>query len=269
MQETLPRNIANNADYPNTQFVVVDYDSRDGLEVWMKEHYSHEIESGLIKYVKLAHPSDFRMPHAKNLAHRMGDGDILVNLDADNVTAEGFASWVQKQFARDENIFIAPKPMISAVHKLTNGETTGVNGRIVVSRKHFEHVHGYDETKNFTRNEDVDFCGRLAAIGVRRYHLPLMQYGSVIQHDDAERTKHLGEGHREAVTATLEEWGNHRLVGAMRWALKGHKPEQRPSDGVNPGGKVGCAEVYVNFSDKPITIPPLEVRALEPAGHGR
>lgn len=267
LEKTLKQNIENNADYDHVQFVVVDYDSKDGLEQWMKKHYSHQIETGLIKYVKLAAKEGedipFHMSHAKNLAHRMADGDILCNLDADNITPQGFASWVAEEFSRakryNDKIFIAPKPLYSGIHTLLKGRVTGVNGRIVVTREDFERVRGYNEQFQGCRDgQDTDFAGRLEAAGVTRRKMDLDMYGSVVQHGNGERIQHLSPDNRLAAEKRLASGAAKGWTGKLHWALHGHQPTQRSSDDVNPSGNVGCAEVFINFSDKAEAIPPFE-----------
>src|SRR4051812_19983514 len=45
---TLPQNMADNADYPDLEFLVLDYHSEDGLESWMAEHMRPHIEAGRV-----------------------------------------------------------------------------------------------------------------------------------------------------------------------------------------------------------------------------
>ena len=37
IRQTLPKNIADNSDYENVEFILLDYNSSDGLEEWVKE----------------------------------------------------------------------------------------------------------------------------------------------------------------------------------------------------------------------------------------
>ena len=89
LKQTLPANIEACKGYPNTEFVILDYDSRDGLEQWIKDNFQEEIKSGLVRYAKLDGATDFKMAHAKNMVHRLATGDVLCNVDADNFLASG------------------------------------------------------------------------------------------------------------------------------------------------------------------------------------
>ena len=115
IEQTLPANIRDNADYPNCKFVLVDYCDPGPLRKYLRENHSPDIESGVLAVYHYfgrvespgihAEPGDtpFRMAHAKNMAHRLGileGADILVNLDADNFTGPGFAVWVAEQFSQ-------------------------------------------------------------------------------------------------------------------------------------------------------------------------
>ena len=275
LKQTLPQNIANNThpdgSGPVVQFVVVDYDSdQDGLEQFMKDNYSDQINSGLIKYVKLAQAAKFDMPHAKNVAHRMADGDILCNLDADNVTAPNFAAWLKHTIdafaSHDINLCIRPNVRLSAVKKLAGGEVTGVNGRIAVKREFFEAVHGYDETMKTTRSEDADFVARLEAIGVHPRFLDLDKYGKVVQHDDVERSANMSDEHKAALDEMFRHGG---FANRARRFIRGSRYDIGDKNPVaNPDGNCGCAEVYVNFSKTPYTISPLPPQVEKAAGRG-
>ena len=50
LAQTLPQNMADNADYPALEFVLLDYNSRDGLEPWVREQLLPHIESGRLVY---------------------------------------------------------------------------------------------------------------------------------------------------------------------------------------------------------------------------
>src|SRR6516164_7125560 len=97
IRQTLPANLADNANYDNCKFVLLNYSSPDGLEQYVREHHEADIAAG--RLAMYTHPTDgpFRMAHAKNMAHRRGmleHADILVNLDADNFTGRSFAQYV-------------------------------------------------------------------------------------------------------------------------------------------------------------------------------
>src|ERR1700748_3109986 len=84
LSETLPRNIRENMDYPNVEFVVLNYNSRDDMDNWIKYNMMDYIRSGILKYYKTTEPAYFDRSHSKNMALRLATGDILCMVDADN-----------------------------------------------------------------------------------------------------------------------------------------------------------------------------------------
>ena len=56
LQETLPKNIEDNLDYPNVEHVILDYNSQDGLEDWIKANYMQEIDDGRMLYARTDQP---------------------------------------------------------------------------------------------------------------------------------------------------------------------------------------------------------------------
>src|SRR5688572_31144005 len=92
LAQTLPRNMADNADYPALEFVLLDYHSRDGLEQWVKDHLMPHIESGRLVYARTVEPEWYEMAHSRNVAFKLASGQIVCNVDADNWTGPGFAA---------------------------------------------------------------------------------------------------------------------------------------------------------------------------------
>lgn len=92
IKKTLPRNIKYNEDYPNLEFVILDYNSQDDLEEWVKNNMMEHIETGRVVYCKTSTPKFYSMTKSRNLAFKMASGDTVHNLDADNYTHDGFAT---------------------------------------------------------------------------------------------------------------------------------------------------------------------------------
>ena len=93
---TLPKNMADNADYPNLEFVVLDYNSTDGLGEWIKTEMMEYIKSGRLTYARISEPKYFYMAHSRNLAFKIASGEIVNNLDADNFCQKGFAYYINR-----------------------------------------------------------------------------------------------------------------------------------------------------------------------------
>jgi hypothetical protein len=167
LQETLPENIETASKYNNIEFVLLDYNSEDGLEEWIREEMMPFIESGKLVYYKTTEPKFFNMSHAKNMVHRLATNDVVCNLDADNLLSDEFIKQLRYEFSNDINVVLKP-----------NSNLKGNAGRISLSRENFLKLRGYDESANGWGNEDQDFFNKcdvhgLTAIKVKdAYSIP-------------------------------------------------------------------------------------------------
>jgi hypothetical protein len=170
--------------YERAKFIVLDYGSRDNLLSYLKTSYAEEIESGrLVVYSLLSPLGPFRMAHAKNMAHRLGmieGGEILVNLDADNFTGEGFAHYIAQQFAADDDVFLWSEMIQGVLPR-------GIHGRIAVTARAFLNSGGYDEKYDTWGPDDKDFNARLRRLGYspRKIDRRFLEKG--VNHNDRMR----------------------------------------------------------------------------------
>jgi glycosyltransferase involved in cell wall biosynthesis len=151
---TLPRNIADNAMYPNVEYVIVDYNSNDGLAEWIRLNYMHMIKSGTMVHVRTTEPKFFSMTHSRNIGFLCASGDIVNNVDADNYTKSGFAA---------------------KLNEMANGRTSHVvfvkskrllRGRIGFFRYDFvNELGGYDEDIKGYGADDRDIYDRAGRLG--------------------------------------------------------------------------------------------------------
>lgn len=181
LKETFIRNIQDNMDYGNIEFILLDYGSRDDMYEWAQTALSSYINAGLVSYYRTTTPLFFHMSHSKNMAFRLGTGDILCGIDADNYTGAGFAAYVNEQFNREGEIFIAP-PRIAADRKWWD-----VQGRVCVRKEDFHHLKGYDEKVVEYGFEDQDFKSRLEAMGRKRITIKEECFLHAITHDNSLR----------------------------------------------------------------------------------
>jgi Sulfotransferase domain len=182
---TLPKNLSDNADYPNAVFIILNYGSTDDLMEYLRAEHSAAIDSGRV--VVYSYPATmFRMAHAKNMAHRLAireGADILVNLDADNFTGPGFAAWIAAQFAgHGPDTFLAMGKMIPGV------SPRGISGRIVVTKHAFLAAGGYDERFETWSPDDKDFNIRLRRMGYQWREIP-GRFLDCVRHNDKMRFK--------------------------------------------------------------------------------
>lgn len=228
---TLPQNIADNRDYPNCKFVVLDYNSGDGLLPWLKENWNPQVSV----YSECTAPK-FRMAHAKNMAHRLGimeRADVLVNLDADNFTGPGFASFVARHFREH-----GPNSFLWG--KMVQGTTPrGVSGRIAVSAQSFLKAGGYSEQYDAWGPDDLDFKTRLKSLGNEPHEIPV-EYLRALRHPDKLRFRE----YPEAAPANLD---SETAAG-------------NTTETIANFGNVGCGSVYRNFGQASLKLDPIPTR---------
>ena len=161
LKETLPKNIEDNKNYSNLEFVILDYNSNDNLGDWMKKNMFKHIETGRVSYYRTTEPKYFSMSHSRNIAFKVATGEIVNNLDADNYTAsptknadECWASYLNRLANQQDEKAIFAKGK------------RGMHGRIGFYKKDFiELLGGYDEDLLGYGHDDHDLVQRSWALG--------------------------------------------------------------------------------------------------------
>lgn len=183
---TLQQNIDDNKDYPNLEFIVLDYNSQDGMEKWMQVNMMHYIQSGLIKYYRTPDPEFFMHSHSKNMAFRLATGDIVCNINADHFIGKGFADYVNELFNREPQIVITCDDYFKTRPDY-KAPATDVMGKVCVKRADFNQVTGFDEKIVNYGFEDTDFINRLELSGLKRSFIERPSFFKFISHDNEER----------------------------------------------------------------------------------
>jgi len=164
LRETLLLNIEHSKSYSNLEFVLLNYNSKDELEEWVKENLMEHIESGRLVYYKTEEPEFFDMSHAKNIVSKLASGDIINNLDADN--------WVynikkEKQEFDMSWAHYLNKTANEFPEKAIFVKSNRVpHGRMGFYKKDFvELLGGYDENFKSYGYEDYDIVERAIQLG--------------------------------------------------------------------------------------------------------
>jgi len=184
LKQTLPVNLEDNRSYKNIEFVLLDYNSTDGLEEWVKSDLEKYIDEGILVYYKTTEPTYFHRSHSRNMAFQLATGDVICNIDADNFTGKDFAQYIYEHFAVNSNIFIAADTLDR--HYFIRD----VFGRICFWKDDFYTVGGFDETMDGYGSEDLDLLNRLKGLGREEVIIMDMAFLSAITHDDGERVQH-------------------------------------------------------------------------------
>lgn len=230
LRETFPRNLKENEGYKDLEFVILDYDSQDGMEAWARKELAGLTKSGRVVYGKITGVPRFHHAHAKNVAHLLASGDLVVNLDADNFTGKEYAAEMARIFeeAGQRTLICVP----DTLHK-----SPSLYGRIGMGNTLFKELRGYDESIMGWAVEDTDLCHRAIGRQAALRHVEVPGIGA-IEHPMAERGK---DGGYDPVA------NQNRVREFLR-----HKRRTDPKGlGVNLKGW-GRATVVVNFGEKTV-----------------
>lgn len=239
LKMTLPKNLADNADYPDCVFIVLDYGSQDDLRAYMLAHHGADLASGRLVFYSRQHDGPFKMAHAKNIAHRLGilhGAQILVNLDADNYTGRNFAYYVDAEFVRiGDRGFLRGRMVKGFMPR-------GIAGRIAVTSKAFLKLGGYDEAYAAWGPDDWDFNARLRRVGYEPFDIPV-QFLSGHNHSDGIRFRDYpaARANAEKYDCTVEITESTRTIVNF--------------------GRFGCAELVRNLDyTARVVLDPLPTR---------
>lgn len=157
LKHTLEKNIKDNINYPNVEFVLINYNSQDQLDEYVKDNLSKYIKSGILNYYKTTEPQKFHASKAKNLSHALAKGDIVCNVDGDNFIGKDFAYYLNYAFNQYgvNNIYQFHKPPY-----------WGTVGRLAFFKEKFLALGGYDESLLPIGHEDADLINRGRKMGL-------------------------------------------------------------------------------------------------------
>jgi predicted glycosyltransferase involved in capsule biosynthesis len=166
-------------DHHDIEFILLDYNSSDTIEQWVKEKLLQHIENKTLVYFKTTQPESYHRSHSRNMAFRLASGDILVNLDADNFIGKGFVKYIREKM--NESNFLAVDE--------NGNQLKDTLGRICVWKKDFERARGYDERMSGYGFEDLDFKTRLIKLGLKLLPIKNSSYLKSVPHDNFTRIK--------------------------------------------------------------------------------
>jgi hypothetical protein len=184
LSQTLPANLINSSKFFNKEFVILDYNSQDGLYNWAKKHLRYWERIGVVKYLRTSTPKFFSPAHAKNIAHRNASGDILCNLDCDNFIVEGFCEYLIQVFSKPNQYFLSGSEDAFG--------NNGCCGKIATKKEHFYSVNGYDEDKKLNLGwgwDDVNFRIRVQEHNRLKTVYSELNHNIVIDHSNHIRTR--------------------------------------------------------------------------------
>jgi len=225
LKKTYLKNIKDNINYPDIEFVLLNYGSKDDMEAWAKDNLSEYIDKGIVKYYHTDQPEKFHACKAKNLAHRLATGEILVNMDADNYSGQDFAFYVNHTFKNSSSI--------SCQFAGKGFRFFDTCGRIALLKDQFDKVGGYNEALAPFAGEDIDLLKRLEILGIKINVIDVVNFLRTVKHDNKLRLKNLGNDSMDGMRQFNRD------------LTQKHVSEQRPQVNTNGFTKY---KVYKNFS---------------------
>jgi len=157
-RQTFPSNANIVTKFSSIQWVVLNYNSRDNLDDFI---YNQVERVPNLVYARDSSGRTWHASVAKNIAHTVASGDILVNFDCDNYI-DNLLSTVARSFAAGASV----------VHNWSGTYRDGTFGRIAINRHLFSQLGGYDEALQPMGHQDHDLLNRASAFGIRVEHLP-------------------------------------------------------------------------------------------------
>ena len=164
IKKTLITNLFDNNN-PNVEFILVDFNSSDGLKeyIYTNQIIKKYLDKKQLKYFFTDKLKYWHASIAKNTAHKLASGNIVVNLDCDNyIGKDGADILIDKFKNKGENIIISQTSQIYG---------SGTAGRISLTKKNFIKLGGYDEQFYPMGYQDTDLIERAVRFNIKFIHL--------------------------------------------------------------------------------------------------
>lgn len=155
LKQTYIKNIEDNKDYPNIEFVLLNYNSHDDLDTWVYRELDPYDKTGIFCYYHVDWPKYYSMAHSRNVAFKLATGDIVCSVDGDHFINKGFAAKIN-ELANT----LGPKTIFVKSEQKNRG-------RIAMFKKDFLDIGGYDEEIKDYGFEDRDLLYRASALGFK------------------------------------------------------------------------------------------------------
>lgn len=169
LKEALPVIIKSANGSPPCEIVVLNYDSKDGLEDYLEEvKRTIPLTPGNVLLTpKVSNEKYYNSARARNCCVKASTGEYIIQLSAEALPVENYVAEMRKLIEEEH-----PAWMVENSH--TFHEYKAYMGRfIVVERNEFINAGGFDERFNVYAPEDKDICMRLTRRGGK-----LVVYGS-------------------------------------------------------------------------------------------
>jgi len=180
VKKTLEKNILDNIDYPKIEFVLLNYNSQDGLDEWVKNNMMMYIDKGILNYYKTTEPKFYSMTHSRNVCFKLAQGDIVNNVDGDHYINKGFANVI--------NLLANQKHKKTVFVKSRQKN----RGRLGFFKKEFLWLGGYNEEIEGYGFDDEDLLARAYHSG-----FSIMKFGGEYMKITNDHKRHIMDNYSD------------------------------------------------------------------------
>lgn len=179
LKQTLPVNLKNN-DPKYVEFILVDFNSNDGLKKYIYKNFRKELKSNYLKFYSTNQLKYWNASIAKNTAHILANNSFIVNLDCDNFTGQDGGKKLLDIHNDNPN---------SIIHQTDFIRGSGNTGRISLSKDNFIKLGGYNESFYPSGYNDPDLINRAIAFNIKYISWTNVNYNQCIKNSKEENIK--------------------------------------------------------------------------------
>jgi hypothetical protein len=161
LEQTYIKNIETALDQdPDTKFVLLNYNSQDGMDKWVKSCLIKYIKKGIVKYLRNTTATEFSQSRTKNITLKHGLHEIVCNLDADNVITTRYMKKIIKVWNDPTCRIGGSGGIVTEDDLVISCPLPHVWGRLSMYKKTLITLGGFDEQMRGWGGEDIDFMNR-------------------------------------------------------------------------------------------------------------
>jgi glycosyltransferase involved in cell wall biosynthesis len=162
LKQTLPLMLRQ----PRAEVIVVDYGCEQGTAAWVKENHP------AAKLVEVNDDPVFCLARARNLGAKEASHDLLCFIDADVLLHQDLVEWLDLN-QKPNGFYMYPEPAVIELF-----------GFVIVPRKHFFRIAGYDEAFSGWGGEDTDLYERLMRVGLSQFSVSKETISPILHGDE-------------------------------------------------------------------------------------
>lgn len=150
LESVYVNNIKTALEFDDTiRFVLLNYNSTDGMHEWVNDTLQEFLKLKIVKYIHTTKPDVFSQSITKNITMKNSTGDIVCNLDADNILTNSFMNQLLGFFTTNKNPIVRGHVGMS-----------GCAGRVACLKRSLIELGGFNELMKGWGYEETDFIIR-------------------------------------------------------------------------------------------------------------